>query len=120
MPLRKNSRKYGLLAEDFAEGLLKKKGYKIIERNYSTKFSEIDIIALKEDTLVFVEVKARWGRKYGLPIEAVTSRKLAKIMRAGEIYSIKHKNLPKKLRVDVVAIEINEGKITDASIIEIL
>ena len=78
----------GKKAEDYASRFLLQNGYKIIDRNFRSRFGEIDIIALKDDVLVFVEVKARWSTKFGLPEEAVTPQKLWKIGRTGEYYSL--------------------------------
>lgn len=54
---------------------LKRKGYKILEKNYRTNFGEADIIALYGDFLVFVEVKTRSDESYGTPAEAVGYKK---------------------------------------------
>ena len=107
----------GKLAEDYAVKLLKRNGYKVIERNFRSKFGEIDIICLKDDCLVFVEVKARWSLRFGKPEEAVTRSKLWKIGKTGEYYSLIHTDLPKKLRIDVVALEITNSKVSAARII---
>lgn len=108
----------GKLAEDYAVKLLSDQGYKIIDRNFHSKFGEIDIIALKSDYLAFIEVKARWSLKFGKPEEAVTSSKLWKIGRTGEYYSILHPDLPKKLRIEVVALEIIDKKVISSKIIQ--
>lgn len=115
----KSTRDYGDMGEEYAAWLLKKRGYKIIERKFRSKVGEIDIVAQDKDTLVFVEVKTRWSKKYGKPEEAVTPRKLAKVERAGQLYSLVHPTLPKKLRVDVVAIEVERGKVTSAKVIKV-
>jgi putative endonuclease len=107
----------GKLAEDFAVKLLNRNGYKVIDRNFRSKFGEIDIIAIKDEYLVFIEVKARWSLKFGRPEESVTPSKLWKIGRTGEYYSLFHPDLPKKLRIDVVAMEIVNGKLSSARII---
>lgn len=109
----------GRLAEDYAIKLLTENGYKVIDRNFRSKFGEIDIIAIKNDCLVFVEVKARWSLIFGKPEEAVTPSKLWKIGRTGEYYSLLHSDLPKKLRIDVVALEIENGKLSSARIIPV-
>ncbi|MCX6704527.1 MAG: YraN family protein [Candidatus Woesebacteria bacterium] len=109
----------GKLAEDFAINLLGKNGYKVIDRNFRSKFGEIDIVAIKDGVLVFVEVKARWSFKFGKPEEAVTPSKLWKIGRTGEYYSLLHPDLPKNLRIDVVALEIENGKLSTARIISV-
>ena len=124
MAALKNTRKSGETGEEYAVWLLKNKGYKILERNFRSKVGEIDVIAIDpstgsgpDGTLIFVEVKTRWSKKYGKPEEAVTPKKLARIKRAGQLYVLTHPNLPRKLRVDVVAIELEKGRVTSAKII---
>lgn len=114
-----NSKRRGFLAEGYAVKLLEAKGYKILERNFRTSFSEIDIITVKEDVLVFVEVKARWGTKHGKPEEAINQNKLLRIKKAGEEYYLKRNNLPKKLRIDVVSLIFDKEKIVTEKIIRV-
>ena len=116
-----DTRKYGRVGEEFAISFLQKAGYKILEKNFRSYVGEIDIIARsppKFETLVFVEVKTRWSRKFGAPEEAVTPRKLWHIKRTGEYYLLKNPGLPKKIRIEVVAIEIAGGRVTSAKIIK--
>ncbi len=119
MEKKAQSSTQGKLAEDFAVKLLTDEGYRVIERNFRSRFGEIDIIAIKDGTLIFIEVKARWSTKFGKPEEAVTPSKLWKIGRTGEYYSLLHPDLPKKLRIDVVALEIENGKLSTARIISV-
>lgn len=119
MQKRVETKKWGALAENFAARFLQERGYKILARNFVSRFGEIDIVALDNDILVFIEVKARWSRKFGLPEEAVTSHKLYKIRRTGEYFSILHPELPKKLRIDVVSLEIEGGKVTSSKTIHV-
>ncbi len=102
------TRDMGQAAEDQAAKYLASLGYKIIERNFHSKFGEIDVVALKDETLVFVEVKARSTRLFGLPEEAVNAAKISHITMAGEYYASLHPELPQLQRIDVVAIEGNE------------
>lgn len=125
MPLRKNNLKsLGTKGEDFACSLLENKGYQIIDRNYRTRFAEIDIIAIEQrkhaSTLVFVEVKTRRSTKYGAPEEAVTTKKIEKITKASEEYLLNHKGLPKKHRIEVVSIVANGDKVLSANIIKVV
>lgn len=110
---------FGKAAEDFASELLRKNGYKILQRNFRSRFGELDIIAQDKDTLVFIEVKARTNRRFGLPEEAVTAGKLWKIKKTAEYYSATHPQLPKKLRIDVVSLELKEGSFPVAKIIKV-
>lgn len=95
------NRQTGRLAEDLATESLKKKGYQILERNYHNRYGEIDIVASTDNTLVFVEVKAKKGINFGLPEEMVSKGKLARIRHMAAIY-VNGQNLP--CRIDVVAI----------------
>jgi len=76
------SRKAGNIAEDKAISFLEKNGFKIVERNFYSRFGEIDIIALKDNVLHFVEVKSGKGE----PVYKITSSKLSKIIKTSEFY----------------------------------
>lgn len=94
----------GNVGEVLSVNFLKKKGYKILETNFKTKFGEIDIIAKDQNIIVFVEVKRRETLKYGRPIEAIDYRKEAKIKMAAEYYLNKTKNYDADVRFDVIEI----------------
>ncbi len=98
-------RLFGNQSERQAELFLKKKGCKILGRQFSTRYGEIDLIACDGDEIVFVEVKARRSKAFGHPEESVTSTKLQKIAVAGEIYLQQKGWLQKTYRIDVIAID---------------
>lgn len=108
----------GKLGEEAAVKLLEKQGYKIIGRNFRSKYGEIDIIAIEGKVLVFVEVKTRWNREYGLPEEAVTPRKIASLVRAAQYFKLLHPRTPGLLRIDVIAVQVEGEKISTARIIK--
>jgi putative endonuclease len=114
-----NTKPLGRAGENYAEKLLIKNDYSIVERNFKCKTGEIDIIALKDNVLVFVEVKTRNSSKFGLPEEAVTKRKLYKIRKSGEWYILQNPNLPKKQRIDVVSILLYDNKVVREKIIKV-
>ena len=94
----------GREGEDLAARFLTKQGYRILERNYSTRSGEIDLIALHDGDVVFVEVKTRSGDAFGAPELAVTPRKQQRMVKAALAY-IKYKKLHQvPCRFDVVAI----------------
>ena len=76
-------KKLGQQGEEFAEDYLKRKGYIIKQKNYHTRFGEIDIIAVDphERQLVFIEVKTRKNEKYGEPNESVTPQKISRLLQ---------------------------------------
>lgn len=96
-----NSR--GKIYEDIATQFLRKKGFKILKRNFTTKIGEIDIIALDGNCLVFIEVKG--GKDYlGNPAYRVNKRKLEKIMKVANIF-IKYNPITfSETRIDVIGI----------------
>ncbi len=116
---KSQNKPFGKKGEDIALEILVKNGYKIIDRNFSSRFGEIDIVALDGPTLVFVEVKTRQSTKFGLPQEAVTPQKIYRIKKTAEYYSLIHPELPKRLRIDVVAIIIENGSVIYNKIIKV-
>ncbi len=110
---------FGNLGEKIAQKLLIKNGYQIVTNNFRSKFGEIDIVATHKDTLVFVEVKTRTSKAYGKAAEAVTPAKLSKIKKTGEYFSLLNPDMPKKLRIDVVAIDMEHGRIVSQKIIKV-
>ncbi len=95
---------FGKQAEDAAAKFLKDQGYKVIRRNYKTKFSEIDIIAEDKGVICFIEVKARHSNLFGEPGEAVCAAKQRQISKAAICY-LKENNLLERLaRFDVVSL----------------
>lgn len=100
----------GSKGEDRAARFLVKQGYKILERNYRTRSGEIDLIALHEGDVVFVEVKTRTSDAYGAPELAVTPQKQRKMIKAALGY-IKYKKLHQvPCRFDVVAIRAEDER----------
>lgn len=100
---------YGKIGEDFAAKYLTQHGYQVIDRNFRIRDGEIDIIAIDHDTLACVEVKARHTTEFGSPLEAITHWKLRSLTKAIQLYKLKHPNLPDLMRIDAVAITLNEN-----------
>ncbi len=84
--MKQNNRAVGKQYEMMAGRILEKLGYQILERNYYCPKGEVDLIAVEQETLVFIEVKYRSGRQQGLPEEAVNSRKQQKLCRCADWY----------------------------------
>ncbi|MDE6276293.1 MAG: YraN family protein [Clostridia bacterium] len=105
-----NNRKSSIDGENAAVEYLKKQGYTILERNFSTKVGEIDIIVQDKDTIVFVEVKARENTKFGQPIESITPQKVHHIIRTAQWYLTAKRKYNSPCRFDVV--EVLRGEVT--------
>ncbi|MCH7951878.1 YraN family protein [Patescibacteria group bacterium] len=102
---RKNLGKRG---EDIALDYLTGHSYRFVDRNFSCPIGEIDLVVKDTKTLVFVEVKTRWSKKYGTPESAVTPRKLRSITKTALWFKKNHPSLPDRLRIDVVAIDVDD------------
>ncbi|MBT1172074.1 YraN family protein [Bifidobacterium sp. MA2] len=77
-------RTLGALGEDYAAAWLAERGWQVLERNWRSRYGELDIVALAPDRrLVFVEVKTRRTMRNGLPQESVTAAKRTSLRRAG-------------------------------------
>jgi len=97
----------GARGEDLAVQYLKKKGFKVIERNYHCSAGEIDLIAREGKTLIFVEIKTRSSSEFGLPQEAVDRFKQKKMIEVARAYLAEHHlNEEIPARFDVVAIHL--------------
>ncbi len=102
-----NTRTAGKKGEDLACKHLKKDKYKILEKNYSARQGEIDIIAEdRAGVLCFVEVKARSRTDYGSAIEAVTYSKQKKLLATAFIYLENSKVKSKDMRFDIVSVDL--------------
>ena len=101
----------GAWGEALAAEFLRKKHYKILASGYHSRFGEIDLIATKKNTLVFVEVKLRKNDLYGEASEFVTFAKQRKLITSAEIWL---QNNPTNLqpRFDVIEIYAPEGVAT--------
>ena len=95
------SRARGDIAEEKAAQYLRENGFEIIDRNVSSRFGEIDIIALKSEVLHFVEVKS--ASTYALAMQNITPRKLQRFLRTVDVYLKKHR-LEIVYSIDAVAV----------------
>ena len=101
------NKKLGRAGEKQAVKYLKKKGYKILEKNYKNPFGEVDIIAKKDDTVAFIEVKTRLSDIFGAPSEAVDAARRKRYINAAKYYFIR--GCPYTVRFDVI--EVYRGEI---------
>lgn len=98
----------GHIGEDMAVDYLQQNGYCILERNWKNKgHKEIDIIAIKDNVLVFVEVKTRRHGSLTTPLSAVDGRKQHRICLAADSY-IKTYRIDSPYRFDVICVVYNE------------
>jgi putative endonuclease len=104
-----SNRLSGAWGEELALRYLTQQGYELVERNYRTRYGELDLVLRHQDTLVFAEVKLRRGVGFGDPLEAVTPRKQAAIRTLAERYLSEKQPAFDAIRFDVVGILVGDG-----------
>ena len=100
--------KLGKKGEELVEKYLVKNNYTIICKNFYTRKGEIDIIAIKDNMLIFIEVKTRTNYNYGNPCMAVNSKKKKHIKYAAKVFLYLNENMKNyEMRFDVIEVMIN-------------
>ncbi len=96
---------FGRWGEDQAAAFLERNGYLLLDRNVHTAHGELDLVARKDQVLVFVEVKTRRSHAFAFPEESVTPRKQAHMLSAAEWYLDRHPECGDTWQFDVIAVE---------------
>lgn len=118
--MKQYNRAVGAQGEEIAHKYLQRKGFKIIEKNYSTKFGEIDLICSRStssghEVLCFVEVKLKQGEDFGTPEEMIGEDKLGRIQRMAEYYLLNKPEMAPKYEtysIDAVCIVLGgDGRV---------
>ena len=89
--------------EDIAADYLVKQGYAIMDRNWMCGHKDLDIVAVKDHTLVIVEVKTRSSTDWGDPEDFVTDRKIKRIVNSADAY-IRYNCLDLDVRFDIISV----------------
>ena len=96
----------GKIGEELAREYLEGKGYEIIEQNYKTKYSEIDLVAKNGKDLVFVEVRTKVGENFGTPEDTLNNKKMSK-MRFNALSYVAFKRWAGPIKIDAICIVLN-------------
>ncbi len=98
----------GRLGEQYVCEYLKNKDFQIIQTNYKTRYGEIDIIAEKDNLIVFVEVKTRTKNSFTAGLESITKSKIKKVVKTALIY-LTENNIVKQPRLDCAEVIVEES-----------
>lgn len=102
----------GRRGEEAAVHYLEENGYRVLNKNYSCRFGEIDMVALDRETLVFVEVRSRSSEEFGLAQESVNVRKQLKLRKLAWQYLKAEGQTGRNCRFDVIAVLFDrDGKV---------
>ena len=102
----------GIKGEQLAENFLLNKGYSILYRNWCTGKMEVDIVLLKNDTVVFAEVKTRHNTFFGFPEDAVTPKKQDLLKTAAAVFLDEHPQYV-KIQFDIISILMRNGELKE-------
>jgi len=101
------AKKTGALGEQYAARYLIAQGYEVLNTNFHSKFGEIDIVARKNNEIIFCEVKTRKNINFGLPQEAFNYKKYSRIKKTIFIYFQNNRTNYSRWRIDLVSILLN-------------
>lgn len=104
-----DKRLLGSFGERQAAAYLRRNGYSIIDRNFSCRAGEIDVIAENEEYIVFAEVKLRKNADYGEAKEFVTAAKQRRIIKTAQLWLYMHET-DKQPRFDVIEVYAPDGE----------
>jgi putative endonuclease len=108
-PMTTGNKLLGDRGEAAAAAHLRELGYEILARNLRTPFGELDVIARRGGSTVFVEVKTRRSRTHGLPEEAITPRKRSRLLASAQFFLQQRALSDTVWRIDVVAVEFDSS-----------
>lgn len=97
----------GSYGEQLAADYLERAGWRILHRNYRVGRREIDLVARRGGVVAFIEVKARRGREFGDPLEAVTARKRREIELVASVWLERHGAEEDLYRFDAIAVRLD-------------
>ncbi len=100
----------GKIGENKASLYLKANGFSVLKKNFRSKQGEIDIVAKKDKTVYFIEVKTRTNLSKGYPYEAVDKRKIIHLKKAAQYFLLKSPLKAYKLKIGVISIILENGK----------
>jgi len=101
----------GKLGERIAERWLRKHGYTILARRFKFGRRDIDLVAQRDATVAFVEVKARKGAEFGDPVEAVHHRKQRELSKSAHVWIERHGRSGEQYQFDVVGVLVADDAV---------
>lgn len=106
-----HNQRFGALGERIAERWLTRKGWRIVYRRFTNGHRDIDLVAQRDSTIAFVEVKARKGSEFGDPVEAVHHRKQRELTKSAHVWIDRHGRAEEVYRFDVVGVLVDGERV---------
>jgi len=106
-----HNQRFGQLGERIAERWLTRRGWRIVYRRFRNGRRDIDLVAQREATVAFVEVKARKGSTFGDPVEAVHRRKQRELTKSALVWIDRHGRAEESYRFDVIGVLVDRERV---------
>jgi putative endonuclease len=110
-PMSAATQEFGILGERIAERWLRRHGWRVVQRRFRSGHRDIDLVVEREGTVAFVEVKARKGREFGDPVEAVNWSKQRELARSASVWIDRHGRPAESYRFDVVGVLVEGDRV---------
>jgi putative endonuclease len=101
----------GFRGERIAERWLERKGWRVIQRRFRDGHRDLDLVAERDGTVAFVEVKARSGDAFGAPVEAVHWRKRRELTRSARMWISRYGQPGESYRFDVIGVLVASERV---------
>src|ERR1700710_2626317 len=105
------SQQFGELGERIAERWLRRQGWRVVQRRFRAGHRDIDLVVERDGTVAFVEGKARRGREFGDPVEAVKWSKQKQLVRSASVWIDRHGRPAESYRFDVVGVLVEGDRV---------
>ena len=106
-----HNQRFGQLGEQIAARWLTRKGWRIVYRRFVNGHRDIDLVAQRDSTIAFVEVKARKGTEFGDPVEAVHHRKQRELTKSAHVWIDRHGRAEEMYRFDVIGVLVDGDRV---------
>lgn len=106
-----HNQRFGQLGERIAARWLTRRGWRIVYRRFRNGRRDIDLVAQREATVAFVEVKARKGSTFGDPVEAVHHRKQRELTKSALVWIDRHGRAEESYRFDVIGVLVDRERV---------
>jgi putative endonuclease len=102
---------FGEVGERVAERWLRRQGWRVLQRRFRSGHRDIDLVAERDGTVAFVEVKARHGSTFGDPVEAVNWKKQRELARSAAVWIDRHGRPRESYRFDVIGVLVDGERV---------
>lgn len=106
-------RRLGARGEALAARWYQRNGYRVVDRNWRCHHGEIDLVCVRDDEIVFCEVKTRTSDRFGTGLEAITPHKARRVRRLASLWLADHPGGGRRVRFDAAGVRGNRVQVVE-------